>query len=294
MKAIIPFLMIFGFLCSAWAKTHVVQSLQGTDVDGDLRMDKRGHLNISRNTRLLFDYFLSTHGEQTDAAIRDDILDEIHRRLDGPAVSEATELLDRYLAYRDEAKRRFLSGGPAATREEALIEVMELRREIFGPHVANALFGDSEHRALVALERDAIQADGTRSPAAKAQSLRAIEATLPAHMQKTQVEARSPVSVERQVNQLRAQGANPEAIHLYRSRHFGQDGADRLAKLDAQRAEWTKRITGFRRELAELQRELGNGQAYETAKEALLQERFGESEQRRVRALQRIAVNQGL
>src|SRR6218665_2651509 len=75
-------------------------SLQGTEVDGELEVDAGGHLKITNGVRRVFDYFLSTIGEEPLETILARIKAYIRHKLPPMAAGEAEQLLDKYIAYK--------------------------------------------------------------------------------------------------------------------------------------------------------------------------------------------------
>src|SRR5262249_32571706 len=118
-------------------RSALPSSLQGTDPDGALEVDGRGGLVVDSDLRRFFDYFLSAGGEEAPAALRARIVLAIGERLQGAAASRAVELLDRYLAYRDAARRL----GAAGDLTARLAELRQVRRRFFDSADAEKLFG---------------------------------------------------------------------------------------------------------------------------------------------------------
>jgi hypothetical protein len=75
-------------------------SLQGTEVDGELEVDANGHLKITNGVRHVFDYFLSAIGEEPLETILARIRAYIRHKLPNMAAGEAEQLLDNYIAYK--------------------------------------------------------------------------------------------------------------------------------------------------------------------------------------------------
>jgi len=132
-------------------------SLEGTRVDGDLRLDAEGRFVPGPEALLLFDYFLSATGEEPDERIHARIVAEIRRRLPPAAAGDAEALLDRYLAYRAAARELFDDQELAfADVERRFQRIRELRREVFGAELATALFGEEERVAAIDVERQRV------------------------------------------------------------------------------------------------------------------------------------------
>src|SRR5690606_16991165 len=72
-------------------------SLQGTDVDGELLVDAQGNLVASIGVRRVFDYFLSTLGEEDLDTIKARIAAHLVEKLPPEAARQAWRLLNNYL-----------------------------------------------------------------------------------------------------------------------------------------------------------------------------------------------------
>lgn len=77
-------------------------SLHDTEVDGGFELDADGNLIITNRIRQLFDYFLSTQGEEPLPTIVQRLRAYIHNTLSGDAAAEAEQLLENYIGYLDD------------------------------------------------------------------------------------------------------------------------------------------------------------------------------------------------
>ena len=137
-------------------------SLEGTEPDGEVEADASGHLIITIELRRLFDHFLAASGEESVATMRARIIAVLHARLPDVAAAEAIAILDRYLAYRDAARRLV---PPSSDLVAGLDQVHELRSKMFSPAVVKAFFADEEAATYAALARRDVLTDTTLSPA---------------------------------------------------------------------------------------------------------------------------------
>ncbi|MFT6121762.1 MAG: lipase chaperone LimK [Oleiphilaceae bacterium] len=78
-------------------------SLEGTDIDGQLKSDASGNLIIDLEVRDLFDYFLNTAGEVTPEVALAEIKKLAEGSLPASAVEQAMQVLDEYLLYKKTA-----------------------------------------------------------------------------------------------------------------------------------------------------------------------------------------------
>jgi len=258
-------------------------SLRGTQVDGGFVVDAAGHLVPTPDALALFDYFLAATGEEPLTALRARIVAEIRMRLAPPAAPEAEALLDAYLAYRDEARRLFESGGEGLPLERRVQLVRELRRQVFGPEVARALFAAEEERWFADLELRRVLRDPDLSPDERARRIEAVEAELPAEVGEARRASEVALQLRRDEAALSSVGAGPAEIHALRVDRFGEAAAGRLAALDDARASWDARVADWQEERARILAEDPGDPA--AALEAARRTRFEGAELRRIRAL---------
>jgi len=263
-------------------------SLEGTDPDGAVEADAGGHLIISLELRRLFDHFLAASGEEPVATMRARIIAVLHARLPDAAAAEAIAILDRYLAYR-EAARRLVP--PSSDLRAGLDQVHELRSKMFSPAVVQAFFADEEAATYAALARRDVLADTTLSPAERERRFAEIDARTPPAVLAARAAATAPIDELNREAQLRAAGASAPEIAAARTAALGADAAARLADLDRAHAAWDARLAQFRAERAAVLADPALGDAERQHRiDDLLARSFTASERRRVEVLDRIAA----
>ncbi len=261
------------------------RSLRGSDIDGELRVDADGHFVPDPRALALMDYFFAASGEEPLDVIRGRIVREILARLEFPAAQEAIHVLDRYIAYR-QAARDLLSGEAAPHDLERRLQWMrELRREVLGPELSTAFYGEQERVAQLDVERHALAQDSSLSKSERAARLADNEEQLPEHIREARRRVAGPTRLHQRVEVLRDEGATREEIFELRAEQFGQDAAERLAALDAQRADWKRRLSAYGAERERLGGSLGSEERNERLA-ALRSSYFDESELARVMALE--------
>lgn len=169
------------------------QSLQGTDIDGQLRADENGNLIIELKSRDFFDYFLSTSGEVGVESAIDEILRYVQTYLPEPAAQQASELLEQYLRYKKfsiELQRTPIEGGMDTQGylnllQQTFAKQKATRRELFSPIVNDAFFGLEDAYAQYTLKNMSIQNDLNLSDDEKKEMFEANRATLPLDVQTT-------------------------------------------------------------------------------------------------------------
>lgn len=263
----------------AAAPGELPASLSGTEVDGGLDVGPDGHLILGPRALALFDYFLSASGEESDAAIRARIEAYARAHLDEPALGEALDLLDRYLAYREAGHTLRIPDGAGAA--ERLSAVRELRRKHFGDD-ADALFGDEERAAEAAIAKSEILKDPAVPPEDREDLLAAADARLPASAREARAKATSVLDLRADEDALRADGAGEDVIRRYRESKFGPDAAERLQALDRRRADFRARVDAFREER---DRQCAGAADPAGCEASLMEKSFDERERIRVRTL---------
>ena len=125
-------------------------SLSGTEVDGEIIIDDKQNLYVTRRLRNLFDYFLSTVGEESLTTITQRVKAYIRHRTPEPAQSQAIALFDQYIGYRAALRSIPEAGGKPADQIDldAIIQQkaaeQRLRQQFFNPQTIQAFFGDDD------------------------------------------------------------------------------------------------------------------------------------------------------
>lgn len=269
------------------------RSLAGTEVDGSAQADAAGHLKPDFALRRLFDYFLSTVGEEPQPRVRERLQAYLRSKLPPMAARQAMNLLDRYLAYQ-QARGEMGQGAPANGAADAALDLLQqrfdalrvLRQQHFSPAEVAAFFGDEEAEDRYTLQRLGVLRDASLSPADKAQRLKQLAASLPPALQ-------ASITVEDKVRDLNAvtqewrdRGGTPQELREARVQLVGLDAADRLEALDQRRAQWAQRVEAYRARRAALQADASlSAQQREQALGQLRSESFSSQELPRVDAI---------
>ncbi|MCY1262481.1 Lipase chaperone [compost metagenome] len=268
-------------------------SLAGTQVDGSFRLDAAGNLLVSEDIRRIFDYFLSTQGEEPLAGSVQRLRSYIAERLDAPAEGQALALLDQYLDYKRqlvqlERDLPLLADLSALRQREAAVQA--LRARIFGTEAHQAFFANEEAYNAFTLQRLAIQRDSTLDPAAKAAAIDQLRGTLPEALQAT-VASQLQAELRAQVSALQASGAGPEQIRQLRQQLVGAEATARLENLDQQRLQWQQRLQAYLREKARIEASQGLSASDKAAAIGRLQEEgFNPQERLRLQAAAELAA----
>ena len=255
-------------------------SLLGTRPDGAVHVAPDDSVVADAQLIELFDYYLSTVGEKSPAAVRAEIERELDRTLRPAAAAAAKRVLTRYTAYRQAlaglgADRR-LTGQDAAALKRRLDALRGLRAQYFSQREIAAIFGREEAANAEALARMEIRDDRTLDAQQKQARLAALDAGLPADVRAAREAPLKIVRVQEEAERLRAGGAGEDDVFRLRAEAFGADAAQRLADVDREEAAWQRRIQAYL-----VQR---RGLNDEAAVAALRNRMFSEDEQRRLGA----------
>ncbi|AOE84896.1 lipase secretion chaperone [Pseudomonas sp. TCU-HL1] len=268
-------------------------SLAGTEVDGRFHLDAAGNLIISEDIRRIFDYFLSTQGEEPLASSVQRLRDFISEQLNAPAEGQALALLEQYLDY----KRQLVQlerGLPLLADLTALrqreVAVQALRARVFSAEAHQAFFANEESYNAFTLQRLAIQRDSSLAPAAKAATIDQLRSNLPEALQ-TMVASQLQAELKVQVSALQAAGGSPEQVRQLRQQLVGAEATTRLESLDQQRLQWQQRLQAYLKEKAHIEASDGLSDSDKAAAiNRLEEEGFNPQERLRLQAAVELAA----
>lgn len=276
----------------------VPPAIEGTHIDGSLKVDDNGQLVIDRGLRRLFDYFLlASAGEPLEDTLNR-LRTHIGNRLDGKAEIEARELLEQYLEYKTrlfEIETQLLQASNDGTdpveRLARHFEVLaQLRRETLPPAAVEAFFAEEETYDRYILSRYRITSNPALSDALKQAELEQLDQSMPEELRQTLQSSYVHQRLSQKTQAMRAAGADESEIRNLRVAAIGVEATERLEKLDRDRAQWESRLQQYRVERAQIL-EGGSlqGEDLEQALSALRERHFSGREILRVEALDRIA-----
>lgn len=225
-------------------------SFNGTQVDGAFQVDAQGNLQITRDIVQIFDYFLSSIGEESLTRSIQRLQAYIREQLQGAAESQALALLEQYLDY----KRELVLLEPDLPQQPSLdalrqreMAVQALRARLFSAEVHQVFFAGEEHYNLFTLERLAIQRDVGLDSNAKGAALDRLRDSLPAELQAS-VLPQLHSELREQTANLQAAGGSAAQVQALRQLLVGNQAAERLQALDQQRQSWAQRLQRYQQE----------------------------------------------
>jgi lipase chaperone LimK len=261
--------------------------MRDTEVDGAFEVDEAGNLLISEAIRRIFDYFLSTVGEESLEQSLNRLRAYIDNQLQEPARSQAHTLLKQYLQYKNELIALELEQ-PQRSDLNALMQresaVIALRERIFSSDVITAFFGSEQRYNEFTLQRLSILHDQTLNDETKVQRIQQLRDALPEELQED-VLSRLQTELREKTAALQANGGSPEDLRKIRQQTVGVEATARLEKLDDTRAQWQKRLIDFQSERQKINDNTGLSQTEkEQAISRLQKDNFTESERLRIDA----------
>lgn len=257
------------------------RSLAGSEVDGDAGVDAHGALRVDRALRRLFDWHRAASGELGEAQILQWLTATLEQKLPPAAVAEALRIYGDYLAYLRASDSIVIAHDPLAQ----LDDLHHLRVQILGEQVADAFFGDEELAQMARLERRRIMNDPALDEAERLARLRAYDERLPDEL-KPEGELEIAQQAEALSRAYDANATDPAERHRERAALLGEEAADRLGTLDAEREAWQQRMDAYAAERARL---YADPRLADRERERMLAQwaasRFDEAELRRLLAL---------
>ena len=227
--------------------TAPAPSLQGTVPDGQLH-DGGAELVLSPELIRRFDYWLTTHGEKPLDAVRADIRADLSDELNAPSLQVALRLLNAYVAYKTElASLQALPMGTydSAALAQQLQAIRSVRSRHFNEVESLALFGPDDAEDDHALARLRITQDPSLSAQERSRQLALLSQRLSPGQRAAESEPVLHLSVADAVAEARARGADATEVRAIRARMVGPEAAERLARVDAEQADWQARVQGY-------------------------------------------------
>ncbi|MBP8236417.1 MAG: lipase chaperone [Pseudomonas sp.] len=276
--------------------------LQGTEVDGDLRADSAGNLQLNLALRDYLDYFLSAADRAGLEVVVEAMLADARGRLPEPALGQFIGLLGDYMDYKRaslELLQQPLSAAQQSTPtdqlqalQRAFEQLAQLRRAHFSSAAAEALFGAEEAYGRYTLDNLALMARDDLTEQAKALAQERLRAQLPEAMRASEERQAQAQALQAQTEKLWQEGASEEQVRQFLTLTYDPPTVERL--LDEQRNEraWQQRYAAYQQELVGLQ---GNGLSAEDQQreqQRLRQRLFSAEDQHRVETYDAIAAKQ--
>lgn len=276
--------------------------LQGTEVDGELRTDSAGNLQLSLGLRDYFDYFLSAADQSgLDAAV-EAMLSDARSRLQEPALGQFIGVLGDYLDYKRaslalleqplNAQQQAQPQAQLVALQQAFEQLAALRRGHFSSAAVEALFGAEEAYAHYTLDNLALLARTDLSEQDKALAQQRLREQLPAAMRASEERQSQAQAQQVQSDKLWQEGASEEQVRQFLALTYDPATVERLLAEQRNERAWQQRYAQYQHELASLQ---GNGLSAadrQQEQQRLRQRLFSAADQHRVETYDAIVAKQ--
>ena len=274
---------------------NLPRSLQGTDVDGEIIIDENKQLVVTEGLRRLFDYFLSALGEEDEATIFARVESYIRSFVPEPAASQAIVIFNKYVAYLKaipEIEKSFGNLQLQATQNGELDlnmvaqqkqDVAKLRQQYFDTQTITAFFGAEDEYDDYSIAMININQNKLMSDEQKAAAQQDYVSRMPDNMTKVNIEQQANLNaLMSRTEQMKAQGATPEALYNMRRELVGAAAAGRLAQLDKEDANFDQRFTQYQTQKQQLLSQNTNSTQARVQIEQLEQQLFSDTERKRL------------
>nr|WP_298142140.1 lipase secretion chaperone [uncultured Pseudomonas sp.] len=277
-------------------------SIQGTEVDGELKTDSAGNLVLQLAVRDYFDYFLSAVDQAgLDVAVGA-LLADADSRLQEPALGQLIGLLGNYLDYKRaslelmqqplSAQQQARPENQLAALQQAFNSLEQLRRAHFSAAQTEALFGAEEAYARYTLDSLALQAREDLSAQSRAELQEQLRAQLPDAMRASEERQSQALELQAQSERLWQQGASEQQQREFLAKNYTAQTVERLLLEQRNERDWQQRYADYRNELAKLQGDGLSPADQQREQQRLRQRLFNESDQHRVDTYDAIAAKQ--
>ena len=267
--------------------TVATSSLAGTTPDGGARATADDALVLDPSLIRLFDYWLTTVGEQPIASIRSQVERDLDGRLGPHAARQAKDLFARYLQFKEALKAQRPAkpvGRSVDILREGLRRMLALRASYFSESESQALFAPQDAEATASLARMAVEQDPSLADAQRKQRLAELDARLPASVREARAASLSVVHLDEAAQQIRAAGGSEDDVYRMRAAATSPEAANRLADVDREEAAWKARIATYQSQRGAVLATPGDDAAHANAMAELRNRLFTPDEQRRLAA----------
>ncbi|PTS84341.1 lipase chaperone [Pseudomonas sp. HMWF032] len=274
--------------------------LQGTDVDGELKADSAGNLQLNLALRDYLDYFLSAADQAGLETVVEVMLADARARLPEPALGQFIGLLGDYMDYKRaslallqqplSSAQQSTPDGQLVALQRAFDQLAQLRRAHFSSAATEALFGAEEAYGRYTLDNLALMARDDLSEHGKALAQERLRAQLPEAMRASEERQVHAQALQAQTDKLWQEGASEEQVRQLLALTYDPPTVQRLLSEQRNERAWQQRYATYQQELAALQ---GNGLSAadrQQEQQRLRQRLFSAEDQHRVEAYDAIAT----
>lgn len=262
-----------------------------------LDVDAAGNLVINAKIRKMFDHYLSTLGEEELSTITDRVKLLLNRQLSDPALSEAQNIFDNYIEYKQAVdgilhqSAPFQSGQLDGQAIAALKQQVRLERSNYFSHeVITAFFAREDQYDDYMLAKSRIINDETLSSDEKIEEISRLNQYSLAWLTQQSAQTNKIETYQAKERALTESGAQAWEIKDLRRRELGGEATAKLELLDERRADWDQRFSAYREAVEAAMEQVIDldGEYAVTVRDKIRAEHFQDHELRRVKSLDAI------
>ncbi|MBU2156988.1 MAG: lipase chaperone [Gammaproteobacteria bacterium] len=297
-----PFLKTAKPDLSAARTPESLPGLQGTEVDGELKADSAGNLQLNLALRDYLDYFLSAADQAGLEIVVEVMLADARGRLPEPALGQFIGLLGDYMDYKRaslallqqplSSAQQSTPAGQLVAMQRAFEQLAQLRRTHFSNAATEALFGAEEAYGRYTLDNLALMVREDLSEHGKALAQERLRAQLPEAMRASEERQAQAQALQIQTDKLWQEGGSEEQVRQVLALTYDPPTVERLLSEQRNERAWQQRYAAYQQELAALQ---GNGLSaadQQQEQQRLRQRLFSAEDQHRVETYDAIAAKQ--
>lgn len=229
------------------------RSLEGVPIPDALAVDEDGNLIVQSTLRHLFNFFLTTVGEEPLEQVIARIEEYIKNQLQPPAEGQALEIFFRFVEMKKAIidLQQTLATDFQASEEQInyryhFEEARAIQRSFLGDEVYEIFFADKEKMDNYMMDLLDIQKDPDLTQEEKQAKLMEIEQQLPEQARLRREENRTYENLNASIKSARESGASEDEIFQMRSEVLGPEKAERFRQADAKQAVWKGRVNEYR------------------------------------------------
>ena len=246
---------------TAHDQIEFAQSLQGTEIDGSLRVGADGLLILDQGVRDFFDYFLSAADELGPEAAIAEVRRYIDDFLPESAAIQAHNLFANYLRYKKfefELQQTPLNGAQLDADSLQLVRenfesLRDKRSRLFNDQEDEALFGLEQIYQEYTLSTLELFADQTITDEDRMDRLAGLEAALPSELRASRSEDANHRVEQVKIQELSINNADDVAFHqALTDQGLTQDKVDELVAYRQQQQGFEKDYLRYRKAVLRL------------------------------------------
>lgn len=229
------------------------KSLEGAPLPTGLSIDSDGHLIPTIALQRLFDFFLTTVGEEPLERVAERIEEYLDFQLDEPALSQAKVVFKNYqtmkngiMAMESDWSEQIENGASRPGFSQIVARKREIRLAHLGEEVYDAFYQRDDQLDNYMLEKLAVLKDDSLSEDEQTQKLEEIEQLLPEAFQQKRTAEREQQQLQKDIEQAKAQGATETEIYQMRLEVMGAEKANRFQRADLAQRSWDERVSQYR------------------------------------------------